>query len=511
MIDTAAPMRGRAKLTHGEVIAALVANRLSAPAPLYDVAGWASSAAVAELFGVPAGLLNDDRLGRALEALAPVAERVRGEVALAAASRLRGRPVPAAPGPDRASGSPAATPTRRWWQKGWAADRTIARQVRTLQASTPDGVAVYYRPHPGAPQRADLLRRGHGTAGRHRPTRAGRRRRLRPGHLGNLCDADRAGLRFVVPLRADTGWAAGSSPTCGGLDHAARPRPLRRSANSTCPPPSAPATEALLRDFEVTDPDTGTRHQLRVAYIWSSEEAASVADGPRTRPGQRRGRTRPASATAWADATTRPATGRRPRHQIIGPRHRRPAHRHHRHRRGKPTLTWHRDQTPSPPPPDSTASTPWPPTCPTHPAPPLTAPDCSTIYKDQWLVEQRHRDLKQTLHVRPVFLHNDDRITALIAVVGIALLIYGLIEADLRHALGPDTPLPGLLPEGRAASPTGRNILTAFDGLDATYTTTGLASTGSPPPNDHPRPPRHPPTLARNTPCHNNILDQEHP
>jgi len=87
VIDDAAPMRGRAMLTHGEVITALVANRLCGPAPLYDVAGWASSAAVAELFGVPAGLLNDDRLGRALEALAPVAERVRGELALAAAAR----------------------------------------------------------------------------------------------------------------------------------------------------------------------------------------------------------------------------------------------------------------------------------------------------------------------------------------------------------------------------------------------------------------------------------------
>src|SRR5713101_6138361 len=57
LIDAAAPMRGRAMLTHGEVIAALVANRLCGPAPLYDVAGWASSAALAELFGVPAGLL----------------------------------------------------------------------------------------------------------------------------------------------------------------------------------------------------------------------------------------------------------------------------------------------------------------------------------------------------------------------------------------------------------------------------------------------------------------------
>ena len=83
----------------------------------------------------------------------------------------------------------------------------------------------------------------------------------------------------------------------------------------------------------------------------------------------------------------------------------------------------------------------------------LTALDVLEIYKDQWIVEQRHRDLKQTLHVRPVFLHNDDRIHALVAVVGIALLVYGLIEADLRAALGPDTPLPGILPEHATPSP----------------------------------------------------------
>ena len=106
------------------------------------------------------------------------------------------------------------------------------------------------------------------------------------------------------------------------------------------------------------------------------------------------------------------------------------------------------------------------------------------IYKDQWIVEQRHRDLKQTLHVRPIFLHNDDRIHALIAVIGIALLIYGLIEADLRAALGPDTPLPGLLPEHRDAIPTARAVLAAFTDLHATYTSSaGSSSTGSPPPN----------------------------
>ena len=67
---------------------------------------------------------------------------------------------------------------------------------------------------------------------------------------------------------------------------------------------------------------------------------------------------------------------------------------------------------------------PGPPTCPTHPGRTLTALYVLDTYKDQWIVEQRHRYLKQTLHVRPIFMHNDDRIHALIAVIGIALLIY---------------------------------------------------------------------------------------
>ena len=34
--------------------------------------------------------------------------------------------------------------------------------------------------------------------------------------------------------------------------------------------------------------------------------------------------------------------------------------------------------------------------------------------------------------------------------------------------------MPGLLPEGRAAKPTGRNVLAAFQGLGLTYTAEGI-------------------------------------
>src|SRR6476659_1904156 len=452
LIDAAVPMRGRAMLTHGEVIAALVANRLCGPAPLYDVAGWASSAALAELFGVPAGLLNDDRLGRALEALAPVAERVRGELALAAAGRC---------GADLSRLHLDMTAVRftggyegsALVAAGWAADRTIARQVKTLQACTTTGVAVYYRGHPGASNEAPCV-----------AAALDHIRELAPpgvvcvadsgfGYLGRLCAADAAGLRFVVPLRADTGWAQwfaadidGGIDALGALDYCAQ-RQRRLPADQRT------RWTGVLRDREVFDDDTGATHRLRIAYIWSSEEASSVAEA------------RDRALTTAEEALTRIRNGLGGRYyktkkqlddrvaKIIG-------HRNADAITSASTLDGlYALATNLPDPPEHT----------------LTTLDVLDIYKDQWIVEQRHRDLKQTLHVRPVFLHNDDRIHALIAVVGIALLVYGLIEADLRAALGPDTPLPGLLPEHRDAVPTARAVLAAFTDLHATYTGGGLA------------------------------------
>ena len=108
------------------------------------------------------------------------------------------------------------------------------------------------------------------------------------------------------------------------------------------------------------------------------------------------------------------------------------------------------------------------------PAKRLTAGQILRAYKGQQIVERRHRDYKQTLKVRPIFLHNDDRIYALTSIIGIALLIFGLIETELRKQLHDNELLPGLLPENRAAKPTGRNVLGAFQGLGLTYTRAGI-------------------------------------
>ncbi|WP_245738096.1 DUF4277 domain-containing protein, partial [Streptomyces sparsogenes] len=68
IVDELCPGGASAHLTHGQVIEALVANRLTSPAPLVRVGDWARTWAVEEVFGLEPDLLNDDRLARALDA-----------------------------------------------------------------------------------------------------------------------------------------------------------------------------------------------------------------------------------------------------------------------------------------------------------------------------------------------------------------------------------------------------------------------------------------------------------
>ena len=467
-VDRLAPVRGSALLSHGEVIEALVVNRLCAPAPLYDVSGWASSAALHELLGVPAALLNDDRLGRALEALAPIAELVRGEVALRAAQRFE---------VDVSRLHVDLTKIRvagayldsTLVAKGWGPDRKVARQVQALQAVSSDGVPLYVRPYGGSA--ADVSALGESFE---------RLRELFPaagvmiadsalGNVKNLCDAQRAGVKFIVPLRAGSDFLAlyfqRVTPE--------QMRPLRY----------APARQARLRarerdhyrgcliDWPVQDAVNGVTHAFRIAFIHSSEEQRSVAEG------RERALTRAEAALlrirnglggryykTAADVRKRvaqviPSTLEPLLHVTIGGSER------------APSIDWHRNDIAIA---RAAASDGIYALATNLPARNLRAIGVLRAYKAQEIVERRNHDAKGTLRVRPIFLHNDDRITALISIVGLALLIFGLIEANLKRTIHPSTHLPGLLPEHRTAKPTGANILRAFEHLAATYTRHGL-------------------------------------
>ena len=82
--DRACPVRDIAYVTHGQVIEALVANRLTSPTPLVHVEDWARAWAVEEVFSLKPEVLNDDRIGRALDAVAPELGGIVGSVGVRA-------------------------------------------------------------------------------------------------------------------------------------------------------------------------------------------------------------------------------------------------------------------------------------------------------------------------------------------------------------------------------------------------------------------------------------------
>jgi len=471
VVDRCLPRSQRSELSVGEVVCALVASRLCSPSPLYDIAGWASQAAVRELLGIPPALLNDDRLGRALESFAVYAESVRGMLAASAIERF---------GTDAGRLHVDLTTVRvagayehsALVAKGWSAERTVARQVRTLQAATGDGVSLYLRPDPGNCSELALVGQSlERLAAFAKPGML----MVCDSALGQpkpLCQIHRAGLHFIVPLKTSTGFQERYLTDVG-------PGALRAIRHVAEREKKLPATKrtkyrGTLTTWELEDPETGESRCLRVAYIHSSEEAHEVAAA------------RERALSKAEEELTRVRNGLGGRYyktdtqvqrrvgQIIGSNIQGLiCVTVGQDDNGRPTITWQRDR-------DAIA----------HAARTdgiyalasnlpgsLTAGRVLRLYKEQEVVERRHRDLKQTLKVRPIFLHNDDRIYALISIIGIALLIFGLLETQLRRALDtdeqPDKRL-ALLPEARLAKPTGANILAAFQGLDLTYTHRGI-------------------------------------
>jgi hypothetical protein len=66
-----------------------------------------------------------------------------------------------------------------------------------------------------------------------------------------------------------------------------------------------------------------------------------------------------------------------------------------------------------------------------HPG--LSAVAMLETYKDKDKVEKRFRVAKGVLRVRPIYLHKDERIAALLLVNLIALLVYSLLERRCRR------------------------------------------------------------------------------
>jgi hypothetical protein len=150
---------------------------------------------------------------------------------------------------------------------------------------------------------------------------------------------------------------------------------------------------------------------------------------------------------------------------------------------GKPTLSWHFDQAAL----DAQAATDgWYALLTNLTPAQADAAQILAHYKGQEAVERRYGAFKGPLAVAPMFLHSNRRIAALITVICLALLVFCLVERQVRRAIAPAQTLDGLWAH-RPAKPTGRLIFTALAHLRLT------PASGTDPPNI----PRPPPLQAR--------------
>jgi transposase len=475
-VDRALPTHGRAQLTHGEVICALVANRLCDPRPLYDIRGWADEQGAHPLLGTPAALLNDDRLGRALDALAEVIDEVKGALCIRALERFGCEPKRLHWDFTSVSmwGSHHGSALIRF---GHSSDkRAHLRQVKLGQAVSEDGVALYHRTENGARNETAVVCQAledlKAALASSDFLLCGDTALVSEGNLRALI-ADR--ISFLAPLPVSWGYQERylkelSPERLAPIDYVSeRQRELPAEQRTRYRGAELRWPLTLADDSEVC---------LRALLVHSSEEQAAI----------RKSRARAlARAEQKLERVKRGLGGRhypdvkaveKKLAQILqGTPGRFITTNTSNTHDGKPTLTFHRD----------------------HDAITdaerldgiyclITNLDAQTAdhatllahFKEQERVERGHRTLKGPLRVRPLFVQNDERIIALLAICCFALMIYTLIERDARRDYPDGLPALG---ERRTGPATARAVFHLLQDTELTHTTDGV--TIKPPTDAH--------------------------
>jgi transposase len=468
IVDRACPVRDIAIVTHGQVIEALIANRLTSPQPLLHVEDWARQWAVAEVFGIEPGVLNDDRIGRALDAIAPVLDRIVGSIGLTAiesfgidVSRIHWDMTSMSLfGDYDRTDAEFAVPSY-----GHPKDRRVdLKQIQTGLGVTGDGgIPIFHRAFDG---RAGEVNQVVG-AMESLQTMCTPRRFLLVGDsklisFANVASMTAADVTFIAPaskayVAADQLRAA-NTMTLKDVEYVAD--------RDRTKPAEARGRYRVGEDTWTMRPSKSTKNSpinLRRVFVWSSADADAAAISRANKLDR---------ARTDLDSLTRGLGGRyyssvakvQARLTVIATKRRVGDYLQttvSTDTDARPTLDWHFDQAALD---HETATDGW--YCLLTNLDPATADagEVLTRYKGQEVVERRYHNFKGPLAVAPIFLKNNRRIEALLSVICLALLIFCLIERDVRRALEPDQKMTGF-PGRPTARPTGRLILDALADL----------------------------------------------
>jgi transposase len=476
IVDELCPVRCDADLTHGQVVEVLIANRLTSPMPLQRVHEWAAAWAAEEVFGTEASLLNDDRLARALDAIAPQQAAISGTAGATAIAEF-GIDVAKIHWDMTSMSVFGAYPVDEQdpdfpqIRHGHPKDRRFdLKQVQAGLGVTGDGgIPVFAKAFDGGAaevsQVVDTMKSLKAIAGPRRFLMVADSKLV---SWANVTALVAAGVEFTAPLpaaRVADGFYAGLDPSAARIvEHV----PVRAE--------NTPVDRRdVYRVMEDTVTLAGPRRNdkpvtLRRVLVHSTGNAR----------GQQQARDkRLAKAAGELDKLAAGAGGRfyntadkiAARAGVIAKTRRvakvlRTGIGVHPDT-GKPTFAWSFDTDALA---AEAAADGW--YSLVAPLPDAGDPTARTTqqvlldYKGQSGVERRYSDFKGPLAVTPLFVQKNSRIAALITVICLALLVFCLIERQVRQALGGDGKMAGLYPDARRVAPTARMIMYHLSTLD---------------------------------------------
>lgn len=458
-VDRFCPIRSVADYTHGQVVSALVANRLTHPRPLSSFEEWGDEFAVSETLGIASCKLNDDRLGRTLDALAEHLPEVLDLVARRAVERF-GISIAelhwdltqlAFTGSyeSQEEGYPQV-------RKGRTPEQTIVRQVRAGLLVSEDGaVPLIGESFDGnredttsvgpALVRLDALRAALGKRDQP-PLVVGDSKLLSAGNVRAFTSRK---LRFVCPHRKDGPMkrrlAALDEETLGPLAY----RPQRHKQGEP---------RYLAREDELTIGGA----QLRALYVLSLDDQ----DAARAQRERQLARVEVEISKLNGGVPEKRRTAAEVERRARAILERRRAETLTQlsviEQGGYPQARLERDAEAI-----RQAEALDGRYCLVSNDRALSTDELFAAYKRQHLVEGRFADFKGPLAVRPVFLHSNRRVAALVGVISLALLFYGLIERTVRRGLQTLAADQRRLLQKRIGRATGRKILDQLRTLTA--------------------------------------------
>jgi len=464
IIDRACPVREEvANKTHGQIINLLVANRLTSPRPLYEIVKWAREWAVEEVYDCRPEFLNDDRLGRALDAIYPKIEELKGAVTWSAienfgldAGKLHWD-ITTVAFAGRYEEQDQQAPSIEY---GHAKDHPELKQVQTGFAVTEDGgIPLWYQAMDGAA--AEVKQVIGAMEGLKQATRQDTFTLVGDTKLvsqENVTAALKAGLRFCAPepasdkLRQE--FLSLKPEEFSRLNYASE----RENAK---PPDQRTVYLGCERSLTFMLEKGKEGCCLRRLFIISSEEREACRRNrarQMARAEEELAKLERLAGSKWYP-TAKEVEAKAA--MIVAKRRVKKYYRWQvdTSNEGIPTFHWQRDEAALAREEKLDGMY----TILTNlPREQYELSAVLALYKNQHHSERRFADFKGPLAVRPLFLKDNKRIAALLFIVYLALLIYCLIERQVRLALAPEGGKMRGLNGNLLARPTGRNIFKCF-------------------------------------------------